>query len=361
MAVAVGVSNAVYFGLLQGLEESARTLVVEPQVEEYIYCSKLTEMMSVLIACVLFAFFRIEMPWTMTACGFAFALAYMLAIFEVALIFGLVLPIVSPLLGILLSSVFLGTMAWSEERGVRRRLEELERARQEFTDMLVHDLRRRMSSILMSFSLFEKKAGQQDDETRELMTTMRVIADRVLIQINDLLAIRRIEEGKLVLERERVNIGSLLEDALREHQPVSKMVGVDIHLVSQADCGVFVDAEVFSRVMANLLWNALEHAPEGTGVEVGYSCSEDGGLALYVANRGKCVPAEKREELFRAFVSSRKESLIGRVPVVGLGLAFCKLALEAHGGTVALESPWLKTGDGVMVTVSLPGQSALQG
>ncbi|MFC1499207.1 sensor histidine kinase, partial [Verrucomicrobiota bacterium] len=316
--------------------------------------SQTIEIVIVFSLCVLSSVFRIERPWTMTGCGVVLVLAYILAVIEIALIFGLILPVASPLLGILSATVWLGTIAWSEEWAIRKRLEQLEIAKQKFTDMLVHDLRRRMSSILMSFSLFEEKTDIIGPETRELTNTMRVIAERVLIQINDLLAIRKIEEGQMVLQRERVFLDRILKESLEEHRMAGDIVGVDIKLVGENECEVHVDTNVFARVMANLLWNALEHAPKGSEIEVGYSSAHDACITVYVANRGKPVQQEQKEALFNAFVSARGDSLIGRVPAIGLGLAFCKLAIEAHGGTIKLESPWEESDDGVKVIINLP-------
>ncbi|OVE75877.1 hypothetical protein BVX97_03460 [bacterium E08(2017)] len=351
LAVAVGVGNAVFFSLLDALEEVARTLIVEPDVEQYIYASRFEEIIAAFCSCIIFSLFHIEEPWTMTACCFAMAMAYVLGVVMTAILFGMVLPIVSPLLGILLASVLLGTMAWSEERDGRKQLEQLERAKQEFTDMLVHDLRRRMSSILMSFSLLEKGGKATEGKTEEITGSMRLIAERALIQINDLLAIRRIEESKLKLDKKKTSLRRFLKRSILEHQLACEVVGTSIKLLDGEDCEIEIDEGLISRVLANLLWNALEHAEAGSEIQVGCELKEAGGVQVFVANKGKPIPRELQDKLFEAFVSERKESSLGNLPAVGLGLAFCKLALEAHGASIAIESPFDEAGGGVKVSM----------
>ena len=83
-------------------------------------------------------------------------------------------------------------------------------------------------------------------------------------------------------------------------------------------------------------------------------------MALHVANRGRVIPLDRRDGIFRAFVSGHDGLHSGDVPGLGLGLAFCKLAVEAHDGTISLESPWQERGDGVKVTVALPAARVMQ-
>ncbi len=351
LSVAIGVANLMYFQLLVPLEQGFCDIILEPGVH-YHRLSSAVEVLIVLCVCIGSSILRIERPFVMLAVGTISIIAYALVDLGVYILVELTLPATSPLLAIVGSTAILGTMAWSEERSRRRKLEQLEHAKQQFTDMLVHDLRRRMSSILTSFSVLEKNAVSADRTVKELMSAIRITADRILLQMNALLDIRKIEEGRMVLQRERVPLCRVIRESLEEHQSAADLTGLRFVLNADQDLRVEIDASIFSRVLANLLWNALQHAPQGSEIEIGCSAMSEGKAGIFIANRGKPISREQQKHLFEPFASSRAAA--GSGASTGLGLAFCRLALEAHGGAIQLESPCEKYGDGVKVIITLP-------
>ena len=218
-AVAVAASNAVYFGLLDACERVARDYVLEAGVGGYAFASCNVEIIAIFALCLVPPVFRVERPLAMAACGVILVLSYVLLVVLIVLLRSFVLPLVAPLLGLVGSTIFLGAMAWSEEREKRKKLEYLEIARQKFADMLVHDLRKRVSSILMSCSLIENGAGNSDGERRKgMLETVRASARRMLIQVDDLLAIRKMEENRMPLKRENAQLRNLVRESLGEHR-----------------------------------------------------------------------------------------------------------------------------------------------
>ncbi|MEM7397283.1 MAG: HAMP domain-containing sensor histidine kinase, partial [Verrucomicrobiota bacterium] len=246
--------------------------------------------------------------------------------------------------------------AWSEERSRRRELERMEEAKQNFTDMLVHDLTSRMSSISMSLKMLEKNVDLSDPRTSKLMDTISSSSKRMLTQINALLDIRKIQEGRMNLHPEVVRLTDFLLNNIDEFKPACDFIGIDLNLVSPEDVEkrIEVDRDIFSRVLANLFWNALQHAPKGSEIEVGYEPGSNGHVHLFVGNRGSQIQPEDKELLFDKFVSGNRDIKNINLAGSGLGLAFCKLATEAHEGGIAIESPWEKYGDGVKVNITLP-------
>ena len=109
------------------------------------------------------------------------------------------------------------------------------------------------------------------------------------------------------------------------------------------------------RSYARTIWNAIKHGDSGTAIDMGCRPSERGCYEFHVGNRGKVIPPDQQESLFSGFVVGRKGRESVRVPSTGLGLTFCKLAVEAHGGTIRVVSPWAAYGGGVMVLFTLPG------
>jgi signal transduction histidine kinase len=285
----------------------------------------------------------------MIAFGTGIAFVYSLVAALVLATADVALPVTPALLGIAGSTAALETLAWSGERRRRRALEALESAKQQFTDMLVHDLKRRMSSILMAVSVLEKKTD--DGSVAELTGTIRASAERMLLLTGNLLDIRRIEEGRLALRREPLALRALVQESASEHRLASALSGVGMTVEERQPVTVAADRNVLLRVMANLLWNAFQHAPAGSAVVISYGPAGEGAAGLEVANEGVPVPAGEAANLFNAFVTTQPAD--SREANTGLGLTFCKLAVEAHGGSIAIESPW-KDGRGVRIRVTLP-------
>lgn len=298
---------------------------------------------------------RFERPLALIAAGFGLGTAYCTIYLAALFGFGTLWPLAGPLFGLACSVAVLGTMAWGGERARRREMAQMEEAKQRFTDMLVHDLRSRLSSIGISLSLLEKELGQPTEKARTLFDAIRGSSSRMLLQINALLDIRKIQEGRLALQPQRVALASLLRESLQEHAAVAELCGVRLEHPERPEGNALVDVdpEVFSRILANLLWNALRNAPRGSAVEV-RSDRQERSARITVRNGGVAITWAEQAELFHPFVSHLHRPSSLHSPGTGLGLAFCKLAIEEHGGTIALESPRQPEGDGVSVTLTLP-------
>ena len=307
------------------------------------------------LICLLPALVRVERPLGLIGVGLALASAYCTVFLAALLWNGFLLPLVGPLLALAASVAVLGGMAWSEERARRRHLSRMEEAKQRFTDMLVHDLRGRLSSIGISLTMLEKELPEPSPRARTLVDAIRGSSARMLLQINALLDIRKMQEGRLALQPQRVALASAVRESLQEHAAVAELCGVRLEHPDRPEGNALVDVdpEVFSRILGNLLWNALRHAPRGSAVEVVLERQERA-ASIHVRNGGMAITTAEQAELFQPFVSYLHRTNSLSSPGTGLGLAFCKLAMEAHGGSIRLESPRLPEGDGVCVTLTLP-------
>lgn len=309
----------------------------------------------VFLLCLLPSLLRVDRPMALIGLGVAGAAVYATLYAATGLIFDFVLPLAAPLLGLACSVAVLGTMAWSEERQRRRELARMEEAKQRFTDMLVHDLKGRMSSIGISLSMLEKEMGGREDKLRPLFAAMRSSSMRMLMQIHALLDIRRMQEGALALQRRHVAMAHVISESIEEQAPLADLCGVRLEQARKAGDNALVDAdpEVLLRVMANLLWNAIRSAPRGGAVQIALE-RQPRTVVLSVSNGGAVIPEAEQAGLFQPFVSHVHAHDNPTSAGTGLGLVFCKLAVEAHGGSIRLESPRLPEGDGVRVTVALP-------
>lgn len=285
--------------------------------------------------------------------GFVFLLVYSVLL----LTLDVTLPATAPLLALGAAALLQGSLTWMDERSNRRRLEAVEAARQQFTDMLVHDLKRRMSSILMSLSVLEDSGSHAAGQRDTLTATIRASAERMLLLTGNLLDIRKLDGSCMVLRREPVDVGELVRICLREHRGACELGNVTVSVSGPKGVMANADRAVLLRILANLFWNALQYAPEGSTVEMGWSGPVNGLVSLYVANRGPVISPDDCERVFRAFIADEIVPENSLVANTGLGLTFCKLATDAHGGSIKLVSPWPGFDEGVRVELTLPATS----
>jgi len=210
------------------------------------------------------------------------------------------------------------------------KLEELEGLKETLTQTLVHDLKNPLAAVLGNLELMERKA---DESLLHLVRRSKAAAWRMHQMILNLLDIAQLEEGKLLLRPETIDAGALARKACQEMEGGATQRGVSLQIVAEESVAVLKgDGAVLRRVLDNLLSNAIEHSPQGGVVRVAVTpCDE--GIEIAVADQGAGVPPEYRERIFEKFqrLENRKS-----VPGAnrGLGLTFCRLAVEAHGGTI---------------------------
>jgi signal transduction histidine kinase len=209
-------------------------------------------------------------------------------------------------------------------------LEELEALKETLSQTLVHDLKNPLAAVLGNLELIERRV---EEPVLNLVRRSKAAAWRMHQMILNLLDVAALEEGKIVLHPEPVDAASLARKACQEMEAAASPRGVTLAVDAGADHNeVRGDAAILRRVLDNLLGNALEHSPQGGRILVNVvSCDE--GIEITVADQGPGVPEGFRERIFEKYqrLENRKT-----VPGAnrGLGLTFCRLAIEAHGGTI---------------------------
>ncbi len=265
------------------------------------------------------------------------------------------IPATLPLMGMIASCIAVAGSNWRQERCRREELEKLEAAKQGFTDMLVHDLRNDVQPILLSLELIENYGMDSSLDMDRITEGARMGATRLLSQINALLDIRKMQEGRMQLDPSWVRCDDLYAAIVQQYGSAAELANIELEIASAPEsAGAFqADPEIMARVLGNLVWNAVQHAEKKSRIELGWQ-TDDSEVRLYVSNHGRVIPPELQARLFTPFVTGRADlKQVGRVST-GLGLAFSKLAIEAHGGTIELESPWPGHDDGVQVRIRVP-------
>jgi NtrC-family two-component system sensor histidine kinase KinB len=199
-----------------------------------------------------------------------------------------------------------------------------------------HQLKTPLTSVRMALHLLlEEKVGPLTEKQAELLVAAREEADRLDRILGELLDIGRIESGKVPIERSPVPPHTLVSEAVEPHRNAARDGGVSLAVILPENLPrVWVDPARINHVFANLLSNALKYTLPGGTISV--SAKEEGEYVLFqVSDSGVGIPARYLPRLFEQFF---------RVPEqrpgtgVGLGLAIVKEIVEAHGGTVGVES-----------------------
>jgi signal transduction histidine kinase len=217
-----------------------------------------------------------------------------------------------------------------------RRLQQLETLRDDLTHMIIHDLRTPLTSVMAAMQTMDV-VGEVNAAQREVMTIAVNGADSLLATINSLLDVEQLEAGAMKLDLTLLSLPEVIESVLAQVRALAEAKNVKLVQQLAADLSwLQADEGKLSRTLVNLLGNAIKFTPPGGSVtlEVGPS---DQSVRFCVRDTGGGIPAEQLERIFEKFaqVESREG---GRQIGSGLGLTFCKLAVEAHGGLIGVES-----------------------
>lgn len=220
---------------------------------------------------------------------------------------------------------------------LRRQRDELYRLqlqKEQLMAFVVHDLKNPVNSMDLQAQLLER-IPELPPRARRPIARIRDEARMQLRLVLNLLDISKSEEGRLVPVRTQVDLAALVAEVVAALELRASDVGVTLAPSLDARF-VHADVDLLRRVLENLVENAIRHSPEGSVVRV-HSHAHADGLHLRVADAGPGVPHGAREHIFERFVQLGLEDAAATRVGRGLGLAFCKLAVEAHGGRIWVE------------------------
>ena len=250
----------------------------------------------------------------------------------------------------------LRSIAAAAEQG-RAELERAAESRARFIRGVTHDLKNPLGAIDGHAQLLEDGIrGPISPEQRHSLSRIRLAVRSLMNLVNDLLELSQAESGQVRLNRSRVNVREMVEDAVEEHRAAA--VGKDQHLQIELDDqvhSVYTDPERAKQVLGNLLSNAIKYSPPGRGITVRARCGSplnpagaSRALLIDVIDAGPGIPDDLREEIFGEFV--RLESTSAQ-PGAGLGLAIARRLAGLLGGDVIVAPA---DGGGAVFTLVLP-------
>jgi two-component system, sensor histidine kinase and response regulator len=223
-----------------------------------------------------------------------------------------------------------------ELRGTNETLRRVERSRQELVGMLGHDIRNLANSLVAFLQLV--RLGQLDPsrpEFSELLGLSESNVTELLRMVNALLDVYKMEEGRLEPDQRLVPLESLVTKSIQQLAAEARARGVEMGCKTGEEM-VYVDETLLVRVFTNLLANSVKHTPSGGKATVEASAAADGWVTVRVRDTGPGIPAADGDNIFDRFYQTAGGRSRGGT---GLGLAFCKLAVELHGGTIRVVNP----------------------
>ena len=219
-----------------------------------------------------------------------------------------------------------------------RRLQELEKLRDDLTHMIIHDLRTPLASVIAGMQTLEV-AGDLNTDQREMMDIAVVGGNTLLGMINDLLDVEKLESGTMTLDYASIAVPDLIASAVAQvNSLIAKKRIVLVTEIAPGLPAVAADESKLRRTLVNLLGNAIKFTPTDGTITVGARIGDDPNAVVFsVSDTGEGIPAESFERIFEKFGQVQTRTG-GRAMSTGLGLTFCKLTVEAHGGSIDVES-----------------------
>ncbi len=240
-------------------------------------------------------------------------------------------------------------MAEVAERALEEKAD-LEQAKADLTSMIVHDLKGPLAGILAVTQLARRRSGGDAAADRPFAQIQRSAQD-LMRMIENLLEIDQMQEGRLELRLEPIDVDALLAECAAEYRAAGELAGIVIATaVEPALPVVMTDRWLLRRVLNNLVVNAIRHSG-AQSIDLAARML-DGTLEIRVRDTGRGIPVEERAALFeraRRHRGTHRED-------TGLGLVFCKMAVERMHGTLAIDGT---AGGGTTFVIALPADASL--
>jgi signal transduction histidine kinase len=236
------------------------------------------------------------------------------------------------------------------QNGLERAMSALRDAqaqKNELIAFLVHDMKGPLTAILASAQLMTTDPGRSPEDLESLAGIMEG-AESLHRMVLDLLDIQAGEDGRLDPAVERIAILPLLERVAARAKAHGRVVGLEVADDIEADA----DPELLQRIALNLVENCLKYSEAEIPIFVTAERTEAGGLLLAVRDEGPGVPQEFREAIFEKYARIERNAERRHLGSRGIGLRFCRVAAEAHGGRIWVEDNAPK---GAAFFVELPG------
>ena len=231
-----------------------------------------------------------------------------------------------------------------------RKQRHIEAIRQEFLHTMIHELKRPISTLKMCVSFMGNERMMQDMESKQkILSSSYNELDNLTSYFSKLRDITFCDSTEIPLVKSRFSLRSLIEECIgKQNIPSGKEVRIEI--VAEDDLEIRADRMHLANIICNLLENAIKYSREAVTIRIDYRMREDGMVQITVADNGIGIAKADQRYVFDKFY--RSESAKDKaIPGIGLGLSYVKLLVEAHSGSISLDST---EGEGTTFTIVIP-------
>jgi PAS domain S-box-containing protein len=231
---------------------------------------------------------------------------------------------------------------------------EIERMKQEFVEIVSHDLKTPLTSLQGSLHLLGRGVlGTLNERGKEMVDGMQHETKRLVRLVTDLLDLAKMEAGRMDLECRSIDVQSVVSTSINAARAPADAKSIKL----RSDCAelkIFADEDRLAQVVINVLTNAIKFAPRHS--EVALTCTKKSNVAEFrVIDQGPGIPQDAQGRIFERFHQVAGEGALQKQGT-GLGLAICKLIIEAHGGAIGVES---SPGNGATFWFTVPLSTSL--
>lgn len=216
-----------------------------------------------------------------------------------------------------------------------RELRHQEEMRSHLNRMLMHDLKTPLSEVVANLDILSYSIN---GEQKEFLEAAQMGCDRAVRMVANLVTTDMMADGKQQLLYEETDCRSLLGEAISSIKGLARIKRIELRQQqTDTDCPMItVDRTLILRVLQNLLTNSLSYTDQDTAITIGFNMAGKNHIEFFVQDQGPGIPPAQQESIFNKYarISSKQDALVG----TGLGLHFCKLAVELHNGRIWVES-----------------------
>jgi signal transduction histidine kinase len=228
---------------------------------------------------------------------------------------------------------------------------EIERRRDDLVDLTVHDIKNSVCVVDSALDMM----GEDPVGAASMIPLLRRATLRISNLVCTLLDVNRLENSSMPLRLQDVPWSALCEPVLAEVGLMAQAKSISLNRTGESHSIVRCDPNLIERILLNLLDNAIGVAPDASIVDIHAERQPDGALLVRVGNRGRVIPPDLLPNLFRKYRQGQDEVPLKRFGGWGLGLTFCRLAVDRHGGTIRAISPYVN-GEGAAFEFVLPAE-----
>lgn len=244
--------------------------------------------------------------------------------------------------------------SYQEIAAKNEKLEELQKVKEGLTHMIIHDLRNPLTAISTYLQLAVMESSNPTQSQHPKISRCLHFCAELDRLIQNLLDINKMEEKRMQLQLEKTNLETLINDVSDHFRADAEEKAISLGFFKEEQIpSIPIDPGLMKRVFANLLNNALRHTPKDGRIQITVDFTPDKKhLLVAVRDNGLGLTPEYHQKIFDKFEQVRLKSEKSAVGSGGLGLTFCKMAVEAHGGKIWIESEG--EGKGCTFFVSIP-------